>query len=107
MKLLGLLILVNLAWDQVNPELVTRWELWTWVNNGQVEQSVTDVLPTDEAPFSITKDATIGDEFYAKVRACDESQCSEWSEELVHVVTETQVITLEKPANIRIEIIVQ
>ena len=107
MKLLGLLILVNLTWAHDTPQLVKRYELWTWVNSGQVEKSIITELPTKDKPFGITKDATIGDEIHAKVRACDDKQCSDWSNQADKVVTETQVITITKPTDIIIEIKVQ
>lgn len=104
MKLTILLAVLTLAWDQSNPELVTNWELWTWVNNGQVTKDIVTVLPTDENGYEVSKNATIGDEFHAKVRACDDTQCSEWSEELVHIITETQDIVIQRPGNITIKI---
>jgi hypothetical protein len=98
---------INFAWDYDDPAIIERYELYTWINNGQVEQHTTTVLPDDANPYNVIKQGTIGDELHAKVRACDASQCSPWSGELVHVITETQVITLSPPSSIRIEIIVQ
>ena len=97
-----------LVWDQeADLNRVVNWELWTWVNNGQVEKHIVSTLPTQATPYQVEKDATIGDTFYAKVRACEAAGCSAWSNQVSKQITELGEITLTSPSNITIKVIIK